>query len=77
VIARDVTWRLGQPPDGYDGYTTWWAFAAFVDRVDVVLAVVDPGLIAHEGGHVVCIRRWLDPSEECAENIALQVRPSA
>jgi hypothetical protein len=75
VTAAHVTWRIGTPPAGYDGYTTWSAVLGVVYRIDIVVAVPDPGLVAHEGGHAVCITRWADGSEECAQRIADEVWP--
>jgi len=77
VLGREVTWRIGQPPNRYDGCTTWWTPLGFACHFDIVLDRVDDWLIGHEEGHVVCVKMWGDPTEACAESMRVAALPGS
>lgn len=67
-------WVAGDPGPGYSAWTSWWEVAGEVVP-GTIEVTVRPGwnraVLAHEGGHVVCLSRGRpDPSEACAAAIA-------
>lgn len=76
VFASDVEWTVGPLPPELAGYTQWFLVLgvplAFTITVSTDYAD-NLSVIAHEGGHVVCVKRYNDVSEECAENIRYEL----
>lgn len=74
VNGTNVSWAMGTPPAGSGAWTQWSCFlTACTFTVTVGAGYDTPSVIAHEGGHVVCVTRWQDGSEECADRIMVEV----
>ncbi len=80
--SSSVTWKLGYPPDGTGGYyagATKYTCTVFIGckfEITIHPDYNNNDVIAHEGGHTLCIKNWGDTSEKCADNLARKWYPA-
>jgi hypothetical protein len=65
--GANVRWTVGTPPAGFGAWTEWTCIVACEFTVTVGPGYVTDEVVAHEGGHVVCMTLWRDPTEACAD----------
>jgi hypothetical protein len=72
--GANVTWQIGTPPVPYAAWTSWSCILTFcLFTVTVAPNAITPAIVAHEGGHIVCMSSWWDSSELCADTVARQM----
>lgn len=74
VVANNYTnWHIGTNlAQDRAAQTNWTCFIFIGCYFDVTVRpeYVTPQVIAHEGGHILCVSWWQEPSELCADSMA-------